>query len=43
MNKSYLIHRLWYDLIRFFIIWQWLPFLGHPVGLTTVTQDDAKT
>jgi len=31
MNKSYLIHRLWYDLIRFLIIWQWLTFLGHPV------------
>jgi len=20
-NKSYFIHRFWYDLIRFFIIW----------------------
>jgi len=30
-NKSYLIHRFWYDLIRFFDYLVVAYFLGHPV------------
>jgi len=37
-NKSYLIRRFWYDLIRFFIIWSWLTFWGHPVVYTGIRE-----